>query len=135
MANEVFVAKNTRGVKEFTREQRLAKENIQLKRELSYLRKQISRLDLEGLEAAKQALFDREEKERISEDLGDSNSNLEQLKKTWKCNSCQNGWLEITTYHKAGETWYYRRCSDPACKKRTVGQRYNEQSVRGILKK
>ena len=126
------MAKNTRGAKEFTREQRLIKENRQLKRELSHLRKQISRLDLEGLEAAKQICFDQEEKDRFNENMGDPNSSLEVLKKAWACNKC-SGWLEITLYSKLGQTFYFRKCN--SCNNRTKGQRYDEDSVKGIVKR
>lgn len=126
------MSKNTRAVKEFTREQRLIKENRQLKRELAHLRKQISRLDLEGLEATKQMCFDHEEKQKLNEELGEPNSNLEALKKEWACKepNC-TGYLEITLYSKLGSTNYYRKCN--LCNNRTKGQRYG-QSVKGILK-
>jgi hypothetical protein len=120
--------------KELDQLQKFKKENQRLKKELAHLRKQISRLDLESLEAAKQMVFDQEEKDRLNETIGDPNIDIENLKKIWKCNSCQNGWLEINTYPKMGETWYYRRCSDPTCKKRTLGKRFDE-SVKGIVKK
>jgi hypothetical protein len=126
------MGKSRRGSKEITREQKLIKENRQLKRELSHLRKQISRLDLEGLEAAKQAINDQEEENRLNETMGESSSNLDHLKKIWSCNECNLGWLEITLYSKCGSTHYYRKCS--SCDKRTKGQRYDE-TVRGIIKK
>lgn len=126
------MGKSRRGSKEITREQRLSKENKQLKRELAHLRKQISRLDLEGLEAAKQAINDQEEENRLNETMGEPNANLEHLKKVWSCNSCSGGWLEITLYSKIGTTQYYRKCSN--CDYRTKGQRYDE-TVRGIIKK
>lgn len=129
------MGKTKYGAKEFTREQRLIKENRQLKRELSHLRKQISRLDLEGLEAAKQLCFDQEEKDRLNEIVGEPKANLEHLKKIWECKKCCDGWLEINLYPKMGETWYYRFCTNPICKNRTKGQRYDEQSVKGILSK
>ena len=106
-----------------------------LKRELAHLRKQISRLDFEGLEAAKQTCADYEEKERLSEAVGDPNANIEHLRQKWLCSDCRNGSLEIFLYPKMGCTWYYRVCSNDSCKKRTKGQRYDESSVRGILKK
>jgi hypothetical protein len=126
------VGKNTRGIKEFTREQRLVKENRQLKRELAHLRKQISRLNLDDLEVAKQIYFDQEEKDRFNENVGDPNSILEALKKEWACNKC-SGWLEITLYSKLGQTFYYRACN--SCNNRTKGQRYDRESVKGIVKK
>lgn len=126
------MARNTRGSKEFTREQRLVKENRQLKRELSHLRKQISRMDLEGLEAAKQMVFDHEEKDRLNLELGEPVSNLEALKKEWACKESNcTGYLEINLYSKLTETWYYRRCM--VCNKRTKSQRYGP-NVRGIVK-
>ncbi len=127
------MARNTRGAKEFTREQRLIKENRQLKRELAHLRKQISRLDLEGIEAAKQTAFDLEEKDRLNQELGEPGSNLESLKKEWACKepNC-SGYLEITLYSKLGLTYYFRKCS--ACQNRTKGQRYDSTSVKGIVK-
>jgi regulator of replication initiation timing len=127
------MSKNTRAVKEYTREQRLVKENKQLKRELSHLRKQISRLDLENREAANELSQDHEES--INDNFGQINSNLEHLKKIWKCDQCEEGHLEIALYPKMGTTWYYRFCVSPTCKNRTVGQRYDEKSVKGILKK
>lgn len=127
------MGKSTRGVKEFTREQKLSKENRQLKRELSHLRKQIARLDLEDLEAAKQLYFDKEEKERLNESIPDVSSNLEALKKDWACKECTVGWLEITLYTKCGQTFYFRKCC--SCQNRTRGQRYESGSVRGIIKK
>lgn len=129
------MGKSKRSDKEYTREQKLSKENKMLKRELAHLRKQISRLDLEGLEAAKQVHFDQEEKSRLNEAVGEPNSGLERLRETWTCKDCNSGWLEIFLYPKMASTWYYRICSNSLCKKRTKGQRYDEQSVRGILKK
>ena len=126
------MARNTRGAKEFTKEQRLIKENRQLKRELAHLRKQISRLDLEGLESAKQMVFDQEEDVRLNETVGEPSAELERLKRIWACNDCKVGWLEITLYSKTGQSWYFRKCN--SCHKRTRGQRYDEQSVRGIIK-
>jgi len=126
------VGKSRRGSKEYTREQRLIKENRQLKRELGHLRKQISRLDLEGIEAAKQMYFEQEEKDRFNKELVEPNSNIEALKKEWSCKLCPTGFLEITLYSKAGQTHYYRKCSE--CSNRTRGQRYGE-SVKGIIKK
>jgi len=127
------LGKSRRGNKEYTREQRLVKENRVLKRELSHLRKQISRLDLEGLEAAKQMCFDHEEKERLNQEIGEPNSNLEDLKKKWACNknACL-GWLEIVLYPKLGVTWYYRKCC--SCNNRTLGKRYDSENVKGIIK-
>ena len=127
------MGKNTRGSKEFTKEQRLVKENRELKRELSHLRKQISRLDGDRYETIRQLAADNDESMRFQNIAEESNSNLEALKKEWACRNCDGGVLEICLYPKTGQTWYYRKCTD--CKNRTQGKRYDEQSVKGIIKK
>ena len=126
------MAKNTRGVKEFTREQKLSKENKMLKRELAHLRKQISRLDVDRFETMKEMCNDYQESERLQENLGNPTSNLEALQKEWLCRDCQTGILEICLYSKLGQTHYFRRCNN--CPKRTKGQRYTAE-VKGIIKK
>jgi hypothetical protein len=128
------LGKSKKSDKEFSRIQHLINENRQLKRELAHLRKQISRLDLEGMEAAKQALYEQEEKERLTEIVGESSYSLDKLKEVWACKrpGCK-GYLEIALYPKLGQTYYYRACN--ACRNRTVGKRYDESSVKGIIRK
>ena len=118
--------------KEFTREQRLIKENRQLKRELNHLRKQISRLDGDRFETLRQMVADNAESQRFQENSNSVNSNIEDLKKNWACNKCATGFLEIILYSKRNATWYYRKCSE--CDNRTHGKRYGED-VKGIIKK
>lgn len=126
------MAKNTRGSKEFSREQRLSKENKQLKKELSHLRKQIARLDGDRFETLRQMCQDSEESNRFQENMGSSSSNIETLKKDWACRKCTPGYLEIMLYPKLNQTWYYRKCN--SCNNRTTGQRYDSGSVKGIIK-
>jgi hypothetical protein len=128
-----LVGKSKRSDKEFTREQRLVKENRQLKRELAHLKKQIARIDLDRFETVKQMCNDYQENERFRDSSEESISNLEEMKKTWSCNECSSGYLEIILYSKIGETYYFRKCI--SCNKRTVGQRYDSESVKGIIKK
>ena len=128
------MGKTTRGLKEFTREQRLSKENRQLKQELKHLRKQIARLDGDRFETLRQMCVDSEENQRLQESLGPVSSSLDSLKKDWACNrdNC-TGYLEINLYPKLGLTHYYRACN--SCPNRTKGKRYDEESVKGIIKK
>jgi ferritin-like metal-binding protein YciE len=124
------MAKNTRGAKEFTREQRLSKENKQLKRELSHLRKQIAKLDGDSFETLKQ--MSAEDEEQFQGFVKDANSITEDLKKAWACKECFVGVLEISLYTKLNQTFYFRKCNN--CFKRTKGQRYDSESVKGIIK-
>lgn len=129
------MGKSKRSDKEFTREQKLAQENKQLKQELGHLRKQISRLDASRIETIKEMCVDYEESKRFNENVGEMGSSLERLKKEWACKKCPDGFLEINLYPKLGVTWYYRSCSSCGKNNRTLGQRYDEKSVKGIMAK
>lgn len=126
------MGRSKRGDKEYTKEQRLVKENRQLKQELAHLRKQISRLDVNRFETVREMCADYEEKQRFEENVGPIGQNLESLKKEWSCRDCKVGWLEIILYSKLGQTFYYRKCN--SCDNRTRGQRYDENSVKGLKK-
>lgn len=123
------VGKNTRGSKEFSREQRLIKENRQLKRELAHLRKQIARIDVDRFETIKELCQESAESNKSCQE--ETSSNIEALRKEWACLKCESGWLEIILYSKLGQTFYYRKCSK--CENRTKGKRYNSESVKGIV--
>ena len=64
------------------------------------------------------------------------NVEVERIKGEWKCHeSGCDGFLEIFTYNKVGNTWYYRICSAaPFCKNRTKAQKYST-TVKGIMRK
>lgn len=126
------MAKNTRGAKEYTKEQRLSKENKQLKKELSYLRKQIARLDGDRFEALKQMAAEDEESDQFQNFVKDANSVTEDLKKAWACKDCFTGVLEISLFNKLNQTFYFRKCNN--CSKRTKSQRYDSESVKGIIR-
>jgi hypothetical protein len=116
------VGKSRRGSKEFSREQELKHENQKLKRENGRLRKELARFDLDRFNQIKEAIEESYQDERAQE----GREIIEKLKKEWACKepNC-TGFLEIFTYNRAGETWYYRICSNsPGCKNRTKAQKY-----------
>lgn len=111
-----------------TREQRLFEENQRLKRQISSLRKQIARIDLDRYDTIKDMIEEhyQEDKEAQGKEI------LESLKKTWACHKCDDGHLQIFVYNRAGETWYFRSCSNaPGCMHRTKAQPYS-LTVKGI---
>lgn len=120
------MGKNTRGEKERSREQELKFENAKLRREISSLRRQIARLDLDRYSHIRDIV---EEHLLLEEDTKDSNRIFQSLKATWACYDCNKGYLEIKTYSKAGAPWYYRKCTN--CAKRTKSKAYYE-GVKGI---
>lgn len=115
------MGKLKRGEKEWSREQELLKENKELKKKLSALRKQLSRLDLDRYDNIKEIIEDSELKEEV----------IDELKKSWLCNKCNKGFLEITVFNKLQDEWYYRSCDH--CTHRTKAQRYSKD-VKGLMK-
>ena len=124
------MGKSQRNGREITREQRLIHENQRLKRQLSHLRKQIARIDLDRYSSLRDIVDQHYQEDRAQEgqDL------LEKLKQEWKCRepNCE-GYLEIILYTKVDSTWYYRACT--CCKNRTKAQKYVPSEVKGIVKK
>lgn len=114
----------------YTKEQRLHEENQKLKRQISSLRKQIARLDLDRFDVIKDIIEEHYQEDRADE----GKAILDNLKKSWECHVCDNGFLQIFVYNRGGETWYYRICSNaPTCLNRTKSQPYS-QKVKGILR-
>ncbi len=123
------MGKNTRGSREFTREQRLSKENKQLKQELGRLKKQFARLDLDRFDSVKEML-----EEHNSEDAPQTGTQLlESLKQKWLCNDCRQSHLEIVIFTKMGQPHYFRKCTN--CPNRTKSQCYDSSKVTGIMRK
>ena len=123
------MSKNHRAVKEYTREQRLIKENERLKREVAKYRKLLARLDLDRYSTIKDMIEEHQAEDNQQKTL----ELLESLKEIWKCRDCSEGYLEIIVYSKVGNPWYFRSCN--SCKKRTKSQPYDESRVKGIIKK
>lgn len=126
------MGKNKRSDKEYTREQRLVHENRQLKRQVSSLRKELAKVDLDRYKNLKETI----EKHYQEDEAQEGRDILEKIKNEWKCHEAEcSGFLEIFTYNKVGETWYYRICSNaPSCKNRTKAQKYTPD-VKGIMRK
>lgn len=124
------MGKTRRGHKERSKEQELRYENHKLRRENSSLRKQLARVDLDRYSYVKDI---------VEEHLADNTEEitttqmLASMKNIWKCNECGDGYLEIILYGgPGGSNHYYRQCN--CCSNRTKGQKYNEETVRGIVK-
>lgn len=116
----------------YTREQRLFHENQKLKRQVSSLRKQLARIDLDRYDTIKDMIEEHYQEDRAEE----GKIILEILKKQWACNDCQEGTMEIYVYNRAGGTFYYRICSNaPDCTNRTLAKPYIASDVKGIMRK
>ena len=114
-----------------TREQKLINENDKLKRQVSSLRKQLARVDLDRYQTIKDMVQEHYTEDRAQE----GKEILESVKKTWLCRDCQEGYLQIFIYNHSGKTWYYRTCSlAPSCGNRTLAKQYDPKTVKGIVK-
>jgi len=124
------MGKSRRGTKEFSREQKLLNENKKLKQTIGQMRKHMARMELNrhDYESMKELM---EEHQTEAEPVFGANF-LDNLKKTWLCNDCRQGHLEIILYNKIDNTYYYRKCSN--CPNRTKSQKYSP-NVQGIIKK
>lgn len=123
------MAQNTRGVKEFSREQRLINENRKLKRENARLSKLLARIDLDRYSTIKDMIDDHQAEDALQR----TQELLNSLKEAWKCRDCDTGYLEIVLFTKMGNQHYFRACN--SCKNRTKSQVYDPTKVKGIVKK
>lgn len=123
------MGKNRRGDKERSREQELKYENSKLRREVSSLRKQLARIDLDRYSHVREMV---EEHMALEEEDIDQTRLLQKMRAKWACkeSSC-SGHLEIVVYAKMGMPWYYRQCS--ACDNRTKAKPHHP-GVEGIQK-
>lgn len=122
------MGKTKRGEKERSRERQLAHENQKLRREISSLRKQLARIDLDRHDYVKNIVEEHYAKEEVEDN---THKMLESMKNHWKCHMCKSGHLEINLYTRLDGVFYYRKCNE--CDNRTKSQQYNE-SVTGIHK-
>lgn len=121
------MGKSKRGDKEYSREQRLVQENRLLRKQLSSLRKQLARVDLDRYQNLKETIEKhyREDQAQAGQEI------IEKLKQEWQCMECKEGYLEILLFNKLDSTYYYRKCN--TCSHRTKSQKYTPE-VKGIIK-
>lgn len=120
----ISLGKTKRGYKELDQLQRIKRENEKLKRELSSLRKNLARLDLDRYEFVRE-IIEEHEKEAGGQEI------LQNLKESWRCYHCKTGYLEIVLYTKNNSTWYFRTCNQ--CENRTKSKLYTP-NVKGVIK-
>ena len=122
------MGRSRRGDKERSKEQILKYENQKLRRQISSLRKQLARVDLDRYSQVRDIVEEHYANEEVEINTQDM---LESLKDVWKCRECPDGYLEIIIYSKMGNPYYFRQCSN--CSHRTKSQLHTP-SVRGLIK-
>lgn len=94
---------------------RLKYENKKLKRQISALRKQISRLDIDRYNNVKE-LLEKQANEDMHEYIEKEKENAE---KKWRCWTCGQGVLRPVRMHRRDGSFYYRKCDNEKCDNRT----------------
>lgn len=105
--------------------QRLKRENDQLKKRISSLRKQISRIDVDRYENLQEIVhkFDQQD---LQERLADERKEQE---KKWKCHKCPDGILKLKLFDRHDGTFYFRKCD--CCPNRTILKRWKD-GIEGV---
>jgi predicted RNase H-like nuclease (RuvC/YqgF family) len=116
--------KNRNCDKEFSDMQRLKAENKALKRQLSKVRKQIARMEIERVE--RENLLEEEER-RVREVSKEKLT--KELEEKWKCKSCEVDVMRLKIYSRLDGIFYFRKCD--TCGNRTKSKEYHDE-VEGI---
>lgn len=138
------MGKNTRGNKEYSKEQELKHENKelrnkirelegeirQLSRQYSRTRKQFARMDLDRHAYVQEIIQEHIDNEKVEQNAQDM---LQTMKEKWQCRECGEGQLEISVYTRLDGTFYHRVCN--CCPNRTKSQKYDPETVTGIMRK
>lgn len=111
------------GDKELDQLQKLKYENGKLKKENAKLRKLIQRGQADQ-ELLHELMVQKEHEEALSQ------AEKVEVSK-WKCFNCGAGVLKIHTIKRLDGVFYYRKCSNPECDKRTPLKRYTKE-VEGV---
>jgi hypothetical protein len=57
---------------------------------------------------------------------------FEEMKKKWCCFECNIGIMKFISFPKAGDNYYFRKCSNPRCNHRTEAKILTEEVDKGI---
>jgi hypothetical protein len=117
--------KNFNREKEGTDFQKLKHENQRLKRQISALRKQIARIDIDRYYNLKEIL-EKHHQEDLDAYLAEEK---EKTKKQWGCHSCNRGILKLKVFERRDGIFYFRKCD--SCDNRTKTKKWHKD-VEGI---
>lgn len=104
---------------------KLKQENKKLKSQVSQLRKQLSRLDLDRYQNLQDLIhkYDKLEQQEEQQAL------IEDLKKVWECHNCREGYLKFVPISRPDGEYYIRSCT--ACSNKTRLKKLTPQTKPG----
>jgi len=100
--------------------QKVKRENDKLKKQISSLRKQLARIDINRYENL-QDLMQKFDKIEVEDDLKLSKKAKE---KKWKCFNCEEGILRLKVFERPDGIFYLRKCD--CCDNRTKLKKWNK---------
>lgn len=100
---------------------KLQEENKRLKKQISKLRKVISRLDFEQYQNVREIV---EAQERQDEEFI-KDQRQKSLEERWKCFKCEDGVMRLLVVHRAGNPYYLRKCD--CCTNKTKMKKYTDE--------
>lgn len=112
--------------REYSREQRLQKENEKLKKQVKQLRKIIEKMDFERYYDMREMI---ENQEKIEKEAANKASKKKRDEEKWRCFQCGTGVLRLKTIEIRDGVRYYRKCD--MCPHRTKAKKMNK-SVEGV---
>jgi DNA-directed RNA polymerase subunit M/transcription elongation factor TFIIS len=102
---------------------KVKKENQMLRRQMSKLQKQVSRLSLDEHQHIKE-LLDSQDKE--NKELA-KHIDKEQLLRRWLCHKCKEDYIKLIILQRVDGMYYFRRC--PSCGNKTKLKKYTDSVV------
>ena len=105
--------------------QRIKRENDKLKKQVSSLRKQLVKIDINRYENL-QDLIHKFDKQEVEESL---EKNKQDEEKRWKCFECEEGTLRLKVIERPNGIVYLRKCDN--CVNKTKLKKWNKE-VNGI---
>ena len=99
--------------KELSEIQKLKTENAALKRQLTRLRKQIARHDMERYENIREAMEIQKKEDQVHSEMEKQKKLIEK----WQCFECGTDYLRLLVIERPDGHFYFRRC--PTCDNRT----------------
>ena len=104
---------------------KLKQENRTLRKQISQLRKQFARVDLDRFQNLKDLLdsHDKQEQEEAAKEQE------QQSRKDWECWNCREDHLRLSVIERRDGVFYFRKCY--SCNRRTKLQKYTSE-VKGL---
>lgn len=109
--------------KEYDVIDRYKKENQKLKEQISKLRKQLSRIDLDRYNNIKDLIDQTEKEEPVVEEQKKDQENA------WLCFNCEADSLRMVTFERRDGIFYYRKCNN--CNHRTKTKKITPETKPG----